>query len=158
MRRKDISLPSFWKLRVQCYKKKWKKIRDVTISIEELQILTYDRHPWTLCSQGSLTRHNYCNASQPFIMVIADDPWHPHLFPSVCTCHYLFQRLGPGINTRSHVYFNYACIDLRDTFYIWWIMFIKWSAMANMFLNRRGGAVGKRKVGCSKPSRDRPKS
>ena len=27
--------------------------------------------------------HTYCDTSQPFIMVIFEDPWHSHLLPSV---------------------------------------------------------------------------
>ena len=50
---------------------------------------------WPLSSEGSLTRHTYCDTGLPFIMVISEDPWHSHLLPSVWqwSCHYLFLRL-----------------------------------------------------------------
>ena len=65
--------------------------RDVTITGEGLQILTYAWHSWSLSSEGSLTCHTYCYTGQPFIMVITEDPCHLHLLPSVWhwSCHYL---------------------------------------------------------------------
>ena len=68
---------------------------DVTITGEELQILTYARHSWPLSSEGSIACHTYCDTGLPFIMVISEDLWHSHLSPSVWqwNCHYLFLRL-----------------------------------------------------------------
>ena len=47
--------------------------RDVTIAIEELQILTYARQLWPLSSEGSLACHTYCDTGNLFIMVISED-------------------------------------------------------------------------------------
>ena len=74
---------------------------DVTIAGEELQILTYARHLWPLCSEGSLI---YCSVSHKstvtrpghtFIMVISEDLWHSYIMPIVWqwSCHYLFLRI-----------------------------------------------------------------
>ena len=57
--------------------------RDFTIVGEELQILTFARHSWSLSSEGSLACHAYCDTRHPFIMVISEDHWHSHLLPSV---------------------------------------------------------------------------
>ena len=67
---------------------------DVTIAGEELQILTYARHSWSLSSESYLTWHTHCDAGLPFIMIISEDPWHSHLLPSVChwSSHYLILR------------------------------------------------------------------
>ena len=46
---------------------------DVTITGEELHILTYARHVWPLSSDGSLTCHTYSDPGHPFIMVISED-------------------------------------------------------------------------------------
>ena len=46
---------------------------DVNITSEGLQILTYARHSWPLCSEGSLACHTYCDTGHPFIMVISED-------------------------------------------------------------------------------------
>ena len=43
---------------------------DVTITSEELQILTYAQHSWPLSREGSLACHTYCDTGHPFIMVI----------------------------------------------------------------------------------------
>ena len=51
---------------------------DVTITGEELQILTYARHSWPLSSEDSLACHTHCDMGHPFIMVIAEDPRHLH--------------------------------------------------------------------------------
>ena len=40
---------------------------------EEMQILTYARHLWSLSSEGSLACHTYCDTEHPFIMVISED-------------------------------------------------------------------------------------
>ena len=40
--------------------------RDVTITGEGLQILTYDRHSWPLSREDSLTCHTYCDTGHPF--------------------------------------------------------------------------------------------
>ena len=40
---------------------------DVTITGEELQILTYARHSRPLSSEGSLACHTYCDTGHPFI-------------------------------------------------------------------------------------------
>ena len=39
-----------------------------------------------------LACHTYCDTGHPFTMVISEDLWHSHLFPSVWQwrCHYLF--------------------------------------------------------------------
>ena len=52
--------------------------KDVTTSGERLQILIYTWHSWPLSSEGSLTCHTYCYTGQPFIIVISEDPRHPH--------------------------------------------------------------------------------
>ena len=66
---------------------------DVTIVCEGLQILTYARHSSPLSSEGSFMCYNNCDTVQPFIMVIAEDPWHHtccRAFDSeaVTTCFY----------------------------------------------------------------------
>ena len=78
---------------------------DVTITGDGLQILTYARHS-RLSSEGSWACHTNCDTGHPFIMVIAEDPWHSHLMPSVkqWSCHYLFLRLGsvaPSIRSQA---------------------------------------------------------
>ena len=45
--------------------------RNVTITSERLQILTYSCHSWPLSSEGSLAYLTYCNIGQQFIMVIS---------------------------------------------------------------------------------------
>ena len=45
-----------------------------TITDEELHILTYAQHSLPLSSEGFFTFHNYCDTSQPFIMVISEGP------------------------------------------------------------------------------------
>ena len=81
---------------------------DVTITGKGLQILTYIRHSWPLCSEGSLEWYTYCYTGHPLIMVISEDPWHSHPLPSVWqrSCHYmyLFLRLrfvAAGIRTPN---------------------------------------------------------
>ena len=49
---------------------------NVTIAGEGLQIVTYARQLWPLSSEGSLTCHTYCDTSQPFIVVMSEDPGH----------------------------------------------------------------------------------
>ena len=68
---------------------------DVTITGEGLQILTYARQIWPLCSEGSLACHTHCDTGHPFIMVISEEPLHSHQLPSVWqwSQHYLFLRL-----------------------------------------------------------------
>ena len=68
---------------------------DVTVTSEGLQIFTYARHTWPLCSERSLACHANCDKGHAFIMVIFEDPWHLHILPSVWqwSCHYLFLRL-----------------------------------------------------------------
>ena len=56
---------------------------DVTVAGEGLRSFTYSRHSWILISEGSLTRHIYCDAGLSFIIVISEDPWHSHLLPRV---------------------------------------------------------------------------
>ena len=46
---------------------------DVTITGEELQILTNARHIWPLSSKD-LAFHTYCDTGHPFIMVISKEP------------------------------------------------------------------------------------
>ena len=48
--------------------------RDVTITCEGLQFLTYARHLRPLSSEGSLSCHTYCDTGHPFKMVIREDP------------------------------------------------------------------------------------
>ena len=77
---------------------------NVTIAGDGRQVSTYDRHSWSLSSEGSLACHTYCDTGHPFIMVISEDPWHSHLLLSVWqwSCHYLFLRLrsvAAGIRT-----------------------------------------------------------
>ena len=75
--------------------KNFSPIGDVTIAGVELQILTYAGHLWPWSSEGSLACHTYCDTGNPFIMVISEDPWHSHLFPSIWqwSYHYLFWDL-----------------------------------------------------------------
>ena len=80
--------------------------RDVTITGEGLQILTYAGHSWSLSSEGSLAFHTYCDTGHPFIMIITDDPWHSHLLSRVWqwSFHYLFLRrssVAAGIRTPN---------------------------------------------------------
>ena len=63
---------------------------NVTIAGEGLQIVTYARQLWPLSSEGSLTCHTYCDTSQPFIVVMSEDPGHSH---SQWGCLYLFEPL-----------------------------------------------------------------
>ena len=56
--------------------------------------------------QWGWTCHTLSDRGLPFSMVISEDPWHSHLFPSVWqrSCHYLFLRLrtvAPGILTPN---------------------------------------------------------
>ena len=56
----------------------------VTITSDGLQILTYDRHSWSLISDGSLVCHSYTvTPGHPFKMVISEDSWHSHFLPSI---------------------------------------------------------------------------
>ena len=48
--------------------------KDVTITGEGLQILTYARHSWPFSREGSLACNAQCNTGHPFIMVISEDP------------------------------------------------------------------------------------
>ena len=77
--------------------------RDVTITCEGLQILTYAQYVWPLSSEGSLACHTYWDTGHPLIMVISEEPWHSYLLPSVKQwgCHYLFLQLSvaAGIQT-----------------------------------------------------------
>ena len=47
-----------------------------------------------LSREGSLACQTYCDMGHPFIIVISEEPWHPHLLPIICqsSCHYLFLR------------------------------------------------------------------
>ena len=47
--------------------------RDLNITGEGLQILTYARHSWPLSSEGYLACHTYCDTGHPFIKVISED-------------------------------------------------------------------------------------
>ena len=47
---------------------------DVAITFEGLQILSYDRHPWPLNSEGYLACHTYCDTAHPLILVNSEDP------------------------------------------------------------------------------------
>ena len=53
---------------------KWR--RQITITIEGLQILTFDRYSWPLSRDCSLACHTNCDMGHPFIMVISEDLWH----------------------------------------------------------------------------------
>ena len=75
--------------------------KDVTMTGEGLQILTYARCLWSLSSEGSLVCHTYYDTGHPLIKVISEDPWHSHLLPSVgreadttCFCDLGLSRLG----------------------------------------------------------------
>ena len=70
------------------------------------KFFTCARHSWPLSSEDSLTSHTICDTGLPFIMVIPEDPRHPHLLPSLWqwSCHYLFLRLrsvAAGIRTPN---------------------------------------------------------
>ena len=56
---------------------------------------TFAQHSWSVSNEGSLTCHTYCHSSNPFIMVISEDPWHSHLLLNVwqLSCHYMSLRL-----------------------------------------------------------------
>ena len=67
----------------------------------------------------SLACHTFCDTGHPFIVVISEDPWHSHLFPSVWmwSCHYLFLRLrsvAAGIRTP-----NLPLAGPRNTCIVW---------------------------------------
>ena len=49
-------------------------VLDVTITGEELQMLTHVRHSWPMISDGSSMCHTNCDTDQSFIMVISEDP------------------------------------------------------------------------------------
>ena len=68
---------------------------NITFTGVRLQMLTYARHLWPFSIEDSLGCHNYCDTGHPFIMVISEDLWQPHLLPSVWhwSHHYLFLRL-----------------------------------------------------------------
>ena len=67
--------------------------RDFTITDEELQMLTYARHPWPLSREGSLACHTYCDTENQCIMVISEDPWHSHLSLSVYQWRWFYMHL-----------------------------------------------------------------
>ena len=48
--------------------------RDINITGEGLQILTYTRYRWPLGSEGSVWCNTYYDTGKPFIMVISEDP------------------------------------------------------------------------------------
>ena len=55
----------------------------------------FDLSSALMACEGSLRCHIHCDTGLPFIIVISEDPWHSHLFPSFWqwSCHYLFLRL-----------------------------------------------------------------
>ena len=61
-----------------CHSRLFHYYRDVTITGDGLQILTYARHSWPLSSEVSLACHTYCDTGHPLIMVISEDPWHTY--------------------------------------------------------------------------------
>ena len=81
--------------------------------------------------------HTYCEAGQPFIMVISKDPWYSYLLPKdkQWSCHYLFLRhrsLAAGIRTanlqlasRNSTHSNAAAVYslLYTYFIIWWCVY-----------------------------------
>ena len=67
---------------------------DVTFPVKGYKFWTYTQHSWPLSSEGSLTNHTYCDTSQPFIMVIPEDPWHSYLLPSLWK---VLKNSRPGI-------------------------------------------------------------
>ena len=85
---------------------------DVTIAGEGLQILTYDRHPWPLSSEGSLTSHTYCDTGPHFIMVIAVELSLPVFTTLVCRDRGSNPDL-PHARRTLYLYANAAvCVDL----------------------------------------------
>ena len=46
---------------------------DVTITVEELQILTYNRYSWPLRSDSPAVCHTYFESGHPLIMVISEE-------------------------------------------------------------------------------------
>ena len=46
---------------------------DVTMTGEELKILTYARHSWSFSSKGSLACHTYSDKGHPFMIGISED-------------------------------------------------------------------------------------
>ena len=72
---------------------------DVTIIGEMLQILTYMLGNYG--SEGSSACFTYCDTIYPFIMVISEDPWHLHQFPSIWQYSYHY-----------HVFTGYVCSGL----------------------------------------------
>ena len=95
-------------------------------------------------SEGSLACHTYCDTRHPFIMAIAEDPWHSNLKPSLSVfttfvCSGLDSNIQPsacGANALIHcataavhtklksISILHACLNLSlDTFTIDFIMF-----------------------------------
>ena len=109
--------------------------RDVTITSEGLQILTYARHSWSLSRERSLGCrsywcHSYCDTEHPFIMDITSHLLRVLSSGTVTTCFYDLglSRLGFGLPTfrlrgerhrrgeevlKRHTYFYSFCYKLK---------------------------------------------
>ena len=85
--------------------------RDVTITGEGLQILTYARHLWSLSSEGSLACHTYCDMGHPF--KIADALTHcasavASKTMKLCLHHVPVSVLYIPIANKMSNYFTYS--------------------------------------------------
>ena len=84
---------------------------DVTNGSEWLQrltyILLYTRHSWQLSNKDSLACYNYCDSGNSFIMVITEDPWHTHIFPSV-------YKLSVGPSVRHYLNERFRSVATGD--------------------------------------------
>ena len=60
-----------------------------------------------LSSLGSWACHTYCDLGHPFIMVISEGLWHPHMLDSLClsSCYYLCLRLMTVV-IRFELWYN----------------------------------------------------
>ena len=65
------------------------------LPVKWLQILTYTRHSWPLCSEDYLVHTTFCETGHLFVMVISEVLRHSYLLPSVWQwrCYNLFLRL-----------------------------------------------------------------
>ena len=63
-----------------------------------------------LSNEGSLACHTYCDTGHPFIMVISEDLWHSHLFPSFSIKELSLEPGHPTFRVQSSN-------PLRDTGY-----------------------------------------
>ena len=102
-------------------------LRDVTITGDGLQILSYAWQSRPLSIEGSLASQTCSDTGYPFLIVISEDPWHAHLLPSVLQWryHYLYLRLMVGIRIPNLPHANdltdwaIAAVVIKKKAYLW---------------------------------------